>query len=210
LQVREAVLPASAGGAVADFAPGIMLISLMFGAIRSGQALVAEKERGTLKRMLTGPVRQIDVMLGKSFGTFLVTMLQAIGLSVALMLLFGAELGALGSLLIILALFILAVTALGLLLGALSSSSVALAGLTTLATLLCSVLGGNLGSTAGVPVVNMLRFVTPNYWASQAISALSGGAAWQDVWPSALVLVAMSLVLLGLGTRGLSRRLSAY
>lgn len=204
----ENVQASQRGGALAYFAPAMLVFFLMFNAVGSGQSLLAEKEDGTLARLFTMPVSRNAVIVGKLLGSLCVTGIQAALLVLGLTLLFGVNLGQPLAVVLLLLGLITSVIALGLVIAGLVRNPSSVGGASQATVLVLGLIGGSMIQTDGVPVLQTLGLLAPNQWALDGFLRLAGGGGLPDVLPALAVLFGMTVLLALIGGRLLGPKLS--
>jgi ABC-2 type transport system permease protein len=175
---------------------------LMMGVFFSAATLVEERQDGTLQRLLTTPLSRASLLVGKFTGIFLLGFLQFVILALVGQLV-GAHWGRdpLG-VLILGAVFVLALTGLGTLLASFVKTSQQAGAFAILLTMVSGMLGGSwwpLEITS--PAMQTAAKFTPVYWGLDGFNQLiSYGPGLDAVWTNVLVLLGIAGVSLLLGT----------
>lgn len=206
LPVRlQIVAPGGRGFNWLDYsATSLSIVFLMFAVTAGGRTLLAEREWGTLPRLLITPTSPLSVLVGKMAGVVLTGLLQVLILWGATSLV-GAHWG--HPLLVPLALLVLVTCASGV--GALVSAWAQTAGqasaIGSAVTLVGSALSGSFFPRANLPTwVQQLSLITPQAWGIEIFSKLQSGHGLADVLPlfgGALLLTACYYSLAVLGFR---------
>lgn len=183
----------------AQSSPGMAVMYVLFLTIGGGATLLAEREKGTLARLLVLPVRKADILGGHLLGIYLSALAQ-----LTLMVLFGRF--ALGvnwgaspaGLALMLLTYAFAATALGVLLAALARTAAQVGALSTLVGMSLGALGGCWWPIEIVPPwMQTLAHALPTYWAMQGFHDLiSRGLDWPAVLPEAGALTAFGALFL--------------
>jgi ABC-2 type transport system permease protein len=185
---------------MAYFAPGMAMLFLFFIIGNGARSIIAERNQGTLPRILAAPVPPASVLLGKTAGVMIVGIVSMSAVWLITWLGFGAYWGApLGVFLVIVA-AVTAIAGISLLITGLARTEAQADALTTIVALLFAVAGGTffLGATG---VLNTLRLFTPNGLALSAFVDLSAAQAGVlEVMPTILLLVGIGV---GTATIGL-------
>jgi len=185
---------------MAYFAPGMAMLFLFFIIGNGARSIIAERNQGTLPRILAAPVPPASVLLGKTAGVMIVGIVSMSAVWLITWLGFGAYWGApLGVFLVIVA-AVTAIAGISLLITGLARTEAQADALTTIVALLFAVAGGTffLGATG---VLNTLRLFTPNGLALSAFVDLSAAQAGVlEVMPTILLLVGIGV---GTATVGL-------
>ena len=164
-------------------AASMAILFLMFAVTSGGRTLLAEREWGTLPRLLITPTAPLAVLVGKMAGIVLTGLLQVFVLWGATSLL-GAYWG--HPLLVPLALLVLVICASGV--GALVSAWARTAGqagaIGTAVTLVGAALSGTFFPRANLPAwVQQLSLITPQAWGIEIFAKLQSGRGLADILP---------------------------
>lgn len=177
---------------MAYFAPGIAMLFLFFIIGDGARSIVAERDEGTLARILAAPVHPAAVLLGKTAWVMIVGVVSLSAVWLVTSLVFGADWGdPLGVFLVIVA-AVAAISGISLLITGLARSQAAADALTTIVALLFAVAGGTFFYGASGPLATM-RVLTPNGQALAAFVDLSAAQA------EVLEVMPRILLLLGIG-----------
>ncbi|MCX5973119.1 MAG: ABC transporter permease [Coprothermobacterota bacterium] len=182
--------------------PGFTTMFLMLGVFFSAATLVEERQDGTLQRLLSTSLSRASLLVGKFTGIFLLGFLQFVILALVGQLV-GAHWGRdpLG-VLIMGAVFVLALTGLGTLLASFAKTSQQAGAFAILLTMVCGMLGGSwwpLEITS--PAMQTAAKFTPVYWGLDGFNQLiTYGQGLNAVWTNVLVLLGIAGVSLLLGT----------
>jgi ABC-2 type transport system permease protein len=177
---------------MAYFAPGIAMLFLFFIIGDGARSIVAERDEGTLARILAAPVHPAAVLLGKTVWVMIVGVVSLSAVWLVTSLVFGADWGdPLGVFLVIVA-AVAAISGISLLITGLARSQAAADALTTIVALLFAVAGGTFFYGASGPLATM-RVLTPNGQALAAFVDLSAAQA------GVLEVLPRILLLLGIG-----------
>jgi len=193
-RVTDTGKPPPAFDALAFLAPGMALLFLMYTVTRGGAQLLAERDGGTLARLLVSPTSATQVLGGKIAGLFLTALAQVAILIGASTLLFGLRWGDPLGLVLLVPAVALAATGWGLLLTSFVKTPQQISGLGSAAMLLFGVLGGSFGNFALPGFLQTLGKVTPNAWGIAGFSALGNGGALADILPNVVALLAIAAV----------------
>jgi ABC-type Na+ efflux pump permease subunit len=155
-------------GLVQAFA-GTAVMTLLFAVAGMGTAIIEEKERGTLRKILTSPVTPMQFLLGKLFSTVFISTVQLSVLAIFTWGAFGLPVFNYPAQIILLILFTaLACSSFGIFLATITTSRKQIESLATLVVLLMSMVGGSMVPTFVMPAL-MQKFsaLTINYWSTQ-------------------------------------------
>jgi ABC-2 type transport system permease protein len=192
---------------LAYMAPGMALMFLMYTVSNGGRTLLAERNLGTLPRLLVAPVSTAQVLGGKVFGIYLTGVAQMLILIGASTLLFRLNWG---DLLGVLALVLAAVAGAvgwGMLITAVAKTPGQVAGIGSAVMLTFGVLGGSFISLGNFPVwFQWISKITPNAWGLDGFSILASGGRLSDILVPLAGLLVMGCMLFGAATWVFNRR----
>jgi ABC-2 type transport system permease protein len=192
----------------ASFLPGIMVLFLLFNAVKSGSSLLEERDSGTLQRLFVAPISRRTVVTGKLLGSFIHTGLQASVLVLGLRLLFDFQLGNPLFVIGLLVSVILAGIGLGIVMGGLMKSPRIVDGASSAVILLMALIGGTFVPTRDSVVLRSLSLLTPNHWATTGLLESASGTGGYGVALSIAVLLMMTVLYVALGSRLLAKNMS--
>ena len=187
-----------------------MLLQLV-GIVLSAGAIVREREKGTFEQLLVTPIDPLGLMLGKLCPYLVLSLVEMTLILIAMRFGFGVPIR--GSLLLLygIALFYLsALLSLGLLISTRATTQMEAQQMGQLLFLPGIFLSGYIFPLEGLPVV--LRGIGLLFPVTHMIAVMRGvvlrNASVVDLWPHIAALVAMSVVLVYLGSRSV-RKLAA-
>ncbi len=181
------------------FTAALLVVFIMFTGMPGMKMLVAEKSSGVSVRLAASPAGMFRVVLSKLIVSVLLSAIQATTVILLTSLIFRNYWGApLKSILILFGSLIFAVSAWSVFVSAVSRTPAAADALGNLGILVMAVIGGSIYPLSSMPgfVREMSRF-TINRWAMDGFMVLFSGNEALTVTTSALVLLAMGLVLFG-------------
>jgi ABC-2 type transport system permease protein len=153
--------------------PSMLMLALFFCGQIAARALVSERRRGTLSRILMTGVPLRNVLLAKYITAFLVAAASAVVLLGALSI-FGARFGPLGALTVLVALTAAAMVGVSSLIVLAARTEEQAVGLSTVAVFVLALLGGNFVPLSHIPpLLSKLALLTPNGWALRGFAYLS-------------------------------------
>lgn len=191
-------------GATTYFSASMAILFLFFAAQYGILSLHEERRRGTLDRILAGPVRPWQVLLGKALSGFATGLLAMTVLVVGTTLALGADWGnPIGVALVLLAAILAAIGLTTLIISFTRTEDSAGSAVAAVAITL-GILGGTFSPTAQAPeLMSQLSMITPHAWFLRGLADLHGtGATATDALPAVAVLLAMAVVT---GAIGFSR-----
>ena len=187
------------------FAPGVVVMTVLFGSAFSGFGLLMMMDMGILSKMLATPVTRVSVILGQVIAAVLVSIVQA-----AIIFIIAAIMGvdvATGVPGVLLALFIVAL--LGLAFAAFSNGLALLVkrqetvmATTNLFTMPLMFLSSTMMPSQALPAwLNTVRQFNPVDYAVVGVRGLVlEGYLWSDLWRSLLVLGVLAVVAVAFAT----------
>jgi ABC-2 type transport system permease protein len=182
--------------------PGNAVIFAMFFVMFGAGSLVAERESGTLPRLMTTPASKGMIMAGKLLGVYIAAIIQFSIMVLIGALLFGVDWGAepLGIILMIAA-FTFSITGLGMLVAALVRTHAQIDGLSTLLIMPLAGLGGAMWPIEITPLwMQQFAGFLPSGLAMRGFHDLiSRGLGTQDVLLEVGALLAFGIVFLAIG-----------
>jgi ABC-2 type transport system permease protein len=196
-QTTQAVHPSSGGfDWLAYMAPSMATLFLMFTVTAGGRSILAEREGGTLPRMLASPTSTAMVLGGKVLGIFLTGALQVALLILASALLLHVHWGSP----LVVGLLTLAVaagaTGWGTLLAAYSRTPGQASATGTALALIFGAASGNFVPRQALPAwLQAASSITPNSWGLEGFQSLAAGGGLADVWTPVIALLFMMVVL---------------
>ena len=190
-------------------APGMAVAFLMYTVALGGRSILAERDSGTLARMLIAPTTTTQVLAGKVLGIYLTGAAQVSVLILASSVLFGLRWGSLPGVILLIATVAAAATGWGLLLASVATRPSQVSSLGTALMLIFGILGGSFAQISFGGVLGQLSKITPNAWAIDGFTTLGQGGTLADIGPVLLALVVMALVLFGTAVLIFQRRSGA-
>jgi ABC-2 type transport system permease protein len=181
---------------MAYFGPAMAILFLMYTVSLGGRNLLAEKDTGTLARLMSAPIHEGVLLGGKLLGIFLLATAQMGILILANSLIFHVKFGdPLGVAALVVALAA-AASGWGILLAAVGRTPSQVSTIGMAMTLTFGVLGGNFVQTSGMPNwFTLLSKITPNAWGLQGFVALGYGDKLPQLAGTLAGLLGMAAVL---------------
>ena len=213
--VTQQEIEAAAGEASTGFdwiaysAPSMAIIFLMFTVTSAGRTILAERDAGTLSRMLVSPTTATQVLGGKVAGIFMVGLTQMSILILAGRLLLRIDYGpALAVVPLVLAL-VAAATAWGMLLAAWTRTPAQAGSMGAAMSLTFAALAGNFLPRQTLPSwLRTASLFTPNAWGLEGFTSLASGGGLADVASIIAALVVMAVVVFAVATLVFRRQYS--
>jgi ABC-2 type transport system permease protein len=193
---------------LAFIAPGMAVAFLMYTVSLGGRSILAERDRGTLARLLASPTSGAQVMGGKVVGIFLTGAAQMSVLIVASALLFGLRWGNTPGVVLLIICVSLAATGWGLLLASVAKRPNQVANYGTAIMLTFGIIGGSFVTLPPSGFVTQLGKITPNAWAISGFGALARGGGLTDILPDLAALLVMAAVLFAIAAFIFQRRMN--
>jgi len=187
------------------FAPGVLVMTVLFGSAFSGFGMLMDMDMGILSKMLATPVTRISVIAGRVIATVVVLLIQAL-IIIILALIMGVHFktGVPG---VLFTFFLLSLLGLGF---AAFSNGLALLlkrqetvmAVTNLLTMPLMFLSSLMMPAALLPGwLNTVRQINPiDYAVVGARDLISNGYIWHDLWLSMVVLAALAVAGVAFGT----------
>ncbi len=181
------------------YAAGMAVFFVFFVVEFGARSFLAERESGTLARLLVAPLRPAWILAGKAFASFVVGLVSMTALVLATRFLLGAKWGnALGVAMLVLA-AVLAVVGLSALVATLARTPAQANAYASVA----AVVGGMLGGTffpisQGPAFLATLSLVAPQAWLMRGFQELAGGAGVGEILPAVAVTLVFAAVFGGI------------
>ena len=194
------------------FLPGLLVVlSQMMAVTLSANAIVREKEKGTLEQLFMTPVRAWELILGKLLPYLLLTFIEFCGITALMTWVFAVPIhGSFVTLLVLTLPFVLTMLAWGLWVSTRVETRDA-AMQTAMATLVpCIFLSGYVFPLDSMPTVFWwLAQTLPTTWLIDAArGVILRGAGWRELWLHGVVLSGMAAVVLVYCSLKFHKRLS--
>lgn len=193
---------------IAVLAPSMAILFLIYTTSSvGGRSILAERDDGTLPRMLTTPSTFSQVLGGKVLGTFLIGVVQVSILVAVSSLLFSLNWGDPLAVFLLILCAVAGATGWGILLASIAKTAGQVGNIGTALMLLFGILGGSFGGVAGLPgVMGIISRVTPNTWAQEGFIELAGQGTLSDILPSMAGLLVMAAILFAIAVLFFRRR----
>lgn len=194
------------------FIPGLMVfLCQMMATMLTANAIVREKELGTLEQLFMTPVRPGELMIGKLTPYLALSFVQFLTISLLMRVVFQVPIaGSYPLLLLINVPFVIAALGIGLLISAASNTREE-AGQKVMGSVLPAVfLSGYIFPIESMPaVLRPISNLIPTTWMIDAArGVILRGAGWQELWLNAAVLSVTSVVVITLAALRFKKRVS--
>jgi ABC-2 type transport system permease protein len=182
-------------------AAGQMLTWVFIPLVGLSAMFAYERQKGTLRRLLTTPTRKTTYLLGTILGQVLTAIVQFTLLIVFSSLAMKVRWGNLPALALVLAAFTLCASALGTMLGTMVKSEGQANGISIMVGMVMAMMGGCWYPIELFPqVVRTAAKILPTTWAMQGVLDISlRGQALSGIWLEAFVLLGFALVFYAVG-----------
>ena len=192
---------------LAYMAPSMAVLFLMFTVTIGGRSILAERDGGTLPRMLTTPTRAVQVIGGKMLGVYLTGVVQLVTLLVATTFLLGVNWGQTVGVAALILSVVAAATSWGMVIAAFSRTPGQANAIGTAITLVFAATAGNFVPRFLLPDwLQKLSYVSPNAWALEGFTQLAGNASLPEIWAPIVGLWAMFALLFAVSVIGFRRQ----
>ena len=192
------------------FVPGLMVVMCQLTAVTlSANAIVREKEKGTLEQLFMTPIRPIELILGKLSPYVVLTFLEFCMLALLGRVVFGVPMnGPFTTLLALTVPFVLAMLGWGLLVSARAETRDAAMQTAMGSVLPCIFLSGYVFPLDSMPAPFWhVAQVIPTTWLIDAArGVILRGASWSELWPHALVLWGMAIAIIAYSAMAFRKR----
>jgi ABC-2 type transport system permease protein len=194
------------------FIPGLMVfLCQMMASMLTANAIVREKELGTLEQLFMTPVRPVELMVGKLVPYMTLSFVQFFTIAFLMWAVFGVPVaGSFFTLTVINLPFVLAALGIGLLISARANTREE-AGQQVMGSVLpCVFLSGYIFPVESMPwVLQPVSQAIPTTWMIDAArGVILRGAGWRELWPNFLVLWGMAAVVITLAAVRFKKRVS--
>ncbi|MBN2147235.1 MAG: ABC transporter permease [Anaerolineales bacterium] len=181
---------------MAYIAPGMSALFLMYTVTQGSRSILAERDMGTLPRMLCTPTTSLQVLGGKLLAIFVTGLLQMLILVIASALLFRLDWGNPLLVLLLLVAVVAAATGWGILLASVAKTRGQISSIGTAMMLLFGILGGSFFPPEMMTgLIRLVGRLTPNAYAVDGFALLAGKATLADMLPIYLSLIGLAVAL---------------
>jgi ABC-2 type transport system permease protein len=192
---------------LALLSPGMALMFLMYTVSNGGRTLLAERDQGTLPRLLVSPTTAVEVLGGKMVGIYLTGTLQMLVLIGGTSMLFGVRWGDSDAVQALVLAAVFAAVGWGMFITAIARTPSQVSMVGTAVMLTFGILGGTFVNLDAMPTwFRYISKITPNAWGLQGFTTLALGGTLSDILTPILALLAMGLILFAIAVLLFNRR----
>jgi ABC-2 type transport system permease protein len=201
------------GNYLSFMAPGIMIMTSLFGGVFGGTSIIWDRRLGFLNKMLTSPIHRAAIPVGKLLALGTQIFFQAL-LIVIIAIIFGVHFitGALGivCLLLLTSLFGIIMGGISLSIAAVLTSMESLFAITNFLTMPLIFTSNAMFPLSAMPVwLRLIAKFNPLTYATGTLRTIATkGWIAQEIWPGLLILLAMVLVTTTISIRMFKRSIS--
>ena len=178
------------------FGPGMAMFFLFFIVSTGARSLFAEREQGTLPRILAAPAPKSAIILGKAAAIFVLGLVSMTTVFVSMHVLFGVHWGDPLAIAILTVLVVLALMSLTALVQTLAKTEEQAAAYGSVVGIVLALAGGNFFPLFQMPVfLQKLSALTPNGWALRGFTDIAyDGAKAANLLPNFAAIAAFVLI----------------
>jgi ABC-2 type transport system permease protein len=182
---------------IREFLPGVLTMFILFSITLNARAIVEERKKGTLERLMTTRLSVTQLFTGKFLAGVLRGFVQSLILLVLSYIVFRlfTPLSFLVTLLIVLV-FAAAASAVGLVIATVVRTEDAATWIAVFITMAMTMLGGTFFTMPGGSVWGTLSHMSINTYANTAINGVINGGGLADVWGKLAVMAGVAIVCL--------------
>lgn len=178
---------------LAYIGPSMAILFLMFSVTAGSRNILAEREEGTLARMLVSPSSSFQILMGKIMGIFFTGLAQMGILILASTILLQLHWGDPLALAVLVIAVVVAATSWGTLLAAYARTPGQANAVGTSLALVFGAGAGNFVPRPAMPAwLQIASYVSPNAWGLEGFMKLTGGGSLNDIGLIVLALLAMT------------------
>ncbi len=175
-------------------AASMAILFLMFSVTNGGRTLLAERQQGTLPRLIVSPTSSITILLGKMSGIVFTGLLQVTLLWGATSLI-GAYWGEPAGVIFTIVALVLAATSVGALISTFAKNAGQAGAIGTAFSLIAAAASGSFFPRGNLPVwLQKISFITPNAWGIEIFARLQSGQSLSDILPMLAGLLLLTIV----------------
>ncbi len=203
----EVTSPSGRGFNWLDYSAASMaILFLMFAVTSGGRTILAEKQMGTLSRLVITPTQNLTILIGKMAGIMLTGLLQVLVLWGATSLI-GAYWGPPLGVLVTLILLVLCATGVGALISAWAKSAGQAGAIGSAFSLIAAASSGSFFPRMNLPqFLQTISFITPNAWGIEIFARLQSGDNLQNILPMLGGVLVLTIVYYTIAAFGFRRK----
>jgi ABC-2 type transport system permease protein len=168
----------------------------MYTVSNGGRTILAERDQGTLPRLLVSPTTSVEVLGGKMVGIFLTGTAQMLILVAGTSMLFGVQWGDSKAVQSLVLAAVFAAVGWGMLITAVAHTASQVSMVGTAVMLTFGILGGTFINIDAMPAwFRYITKITPNAWGLEGFITLALGGGMHDIRTPILALLVMGLIL---------------
>ncbi|MFW5714565.1 MAG: ABC transporter permease [Brevefilum sp.] len=187
-------------------AASMAILFLMFAVTSGGRTILAERQMGTLPRLVVTPTHNLTILLGKMAGIIATGLLQ-VGVLWGATSLIGAYWGDPLSVIITLLLLVLAATGVGALISAWAKTAGQAGAIGTAFTLAAAAASGSFFPRMNLPsLLRTISYISPNAWGIEIFARLQSGRTAFEILPWLGGLLALSFIYYAIAAFGFRRK----
>jgi ABC-2 type transport system permease protein len=196
VQLRDVGVAARKVSGANYFGPGMAMFFLFFTVSAGARSIYAERDQGTLPRILAAPARKSSLLLGKAGATFVLGLVSMAVMFGTMRFLFGVHWGdplAIALLTVLVVIALMAVTAV---VQTLAKTEAQAGNYGGIVGMVLTLAGGNFFPLFLMPAfIQRLSALTPNGWALRGFTDIAyDGATAADLVPNFLAIAAFAVV----------------
>jgi ABC-2 type transport system permease protein len=177
-------------------APSMAVLFLMFTVAAGGRSILAERQGGTLSRLLVSPSRVVNIIGGKALGIFFIGLAQMAILLTANSLLLRMAWDDLVALFLLTIALVTAASGWGVLLAAISRTPAQASNTGTVIALVFAAASGNFVARENLPEwLRNASYISPNAWGLEGYSSLASGGTLHEITFHIAALLVMAFIL---------------
>ncbi len=188
-------------------AASMAVLFLMFAVTSGGRTILAERQLGTLPRLVVTPTHNLTILLGKMSGIIATGLLQ-VGVLWAATSLIGAYWGEPLSVIITLILLVLAATGVGAVISAYAKTAGQAGAIGTAFSLAAAAASGSFFPRMNLPpLLRTISYISPNAWGIEIFARLQSGKTVLEILPWLGGLLGISVIYYAVAAFGFRRKL---
>jgi ABC-2 type transport system permease protein len=196
VQVKDAGLATRPVSGANYFGPGMAMFFLFFTVGAGARSLFAEREQGTLQRLLAAPTGRGSIIAGKAGAVFVLGVCSMTSVYVAMRFLFGVSWGDPLAVLLLTVLAVAAVMSIAAVVQTLAKTEQQAAAYGSIVGMVFALAGGNFFPLFQMPaLVQKISALTPNGWALRGFTDIAyDGARAANLLPNFAAIASFAIV----------------